>query len=452
MSSTAAAELDLYRTTFESLETNRPLGEPAWLRTLRRDGLKRFEERGFPTTRDEDWKYTSVTALARTPFRRPIERDIRSVTADTVSGLLFRHAFDGHQIVFVNGRYLPELSSVAGTDGVEIASLKQVLVERPQVLEPHLARHTREHASAFVDLNTAFLEDGAFVSVPASTVLKEPIHIVHFSTRGRSVEPTVSHPRTLILAGRQSEVRILESFGGLGSEDYLTNAVTEIVLEDGAIVDHHKVQGESPSAFHVATLAVTQGRASRFTSHNLSLGALLARTDIHQVFAAEGGECVLNGLFMGAGRQHTDTHTHVDHAQPHCTTRELYKGILDGQSRGVFVGTIVVRPDAQKTDAHQTNKNLLLSTEALVDSVPQLEIHADDVKCKHGSTTGQLDAAALFYLRSRGIGEDAARALLTYAFASDVVGRISVEPLRQGLIQYLQARLPSALHIEEAVS
>jgi Fe-S cluster assembly protein SufD len=450
--STAATELDLYRTTFESLETNRPLGEPAWLRALRREGLKRFETRGFPTTRDEDWKYTSVSALARTPFRRPIERDIRGVTPAAVSGLLFGHAFDGHQIVLVNGRYAPELSSVTGTDGVEIKSLKQVLVERPQIVEPHLGRHLGPRASAFTDLNNAFLEDGAFVSIPADTVLKEPIHIVHFSTRGRSIEPTMSHPRTLLLAGRKSEARIIESYGGVGGEIYLTNAVTEIVLAEGAIVDHHKVQGESAVAFHVATLGVTQGRDSRFSSHNLSLGAALARTDIHQVFGGEGGECVLNGLFMGAGSQHTDTHTHVDHATPHCTTRELYKGIMDGQSRGVFVGTIVVRPDAQKTDAHQTNKNLLLSNEALVDSVPQLEIHADDVKCKHGSTTGQLDPAALFYLRSRGIGEDAARALLTYAFASDVVGRIPVEPLRQGLIHYLQARLPSALHIEEAVA
>jgi Fe-S cluster assembly protein SufD len=450
--SVAAADLDLYRASFESFRAGRPDGEPTWLQSLRNQAMDRFQERGFPTTRDEDWKYTSVAAVARTPFVPARESDIAAVTPEAVAALLFGHAFDGHQLVFVDGCYAPTLSTVSGTDGVEIASLKQVLAERPHLVQPHLGRHLGQDANVFTDLNTAFLEDGAFVSIPGGTVLRDPIHIVYVSTRGQRAEPTMSHPRTLILAGRASEARILESYGGMGDEIYLTNAVTEVVLADGAIVDHHKVQGESALAFHVATIGVTQGRDSRFSSHNLSLGALLARTDINQVFAGEGGECVLNGLFMGAGTQHTDTHTRVDHARPHCTTRELYKGIMDGRSRGVFVGSILVRKDAQKTDAHQTNKNILLSNEALVDSVPQLEIHADDVKCKHGSTTGQLDPAALFYLRSRGIGEDAARALLTYAFASDVVARIPVAPLRQGLSQYLQARLPSALQIEEAVA
>ena len=449
--STAIAEAGLQRAVCEGWRATRGPDDAPWLVARRTEAFQRFEARGLPTTRDEQWKYTNVVPLGRIAFVPARESDIEAVTAEGVDALLFGHAFDGHQIVFVDGCHVPSLSSVEGADGVEILSLKRVLAERPQRLEAQLSRHLGAHANVFAELNTAFLEDGAFISVPPGTVLRAPIHVVHFSTRGQSAQPTVSHPRTLILAGRASQAQVIESFGGLGNETYFTNAVTEIVLHDGALLDHVKLQGESPSAFHIATVAVSQGRDSRFSSHNVSLGAALARTDINQVFTGEGGECVLNGLFMGAGSQHTDTHTRVDHAVPHCTTRELYKGILDARARGVFVGAVLVRKDAQKTDAQQTNKNLLLSREALVDSVPLLEIHADDVKCKHGSTTGQLDPVALFYLRSRGLGEDAAQALLTYAFASDVVSRIPVEPLRQGLSQYLRSRLPSALPLPEAV-
>jgi len=279
-------------------------------------------------------------------------------------------------------------------------------------------------------------------------VLTEPIHVVFLSAPGS--QPTASHPRVLVWAGRKSQAAIIESYGGTSDAVYLTNAVTEITLEDGAVIDHYRLQRESARAFHVGTLCATQGRASRFASHAVSLGASLSRVDIRQVFAGEGGECVLNGLFLGSDRQHTDTHTWVDHAEPHCTTRELYKGIVDDKARGVFVGRILVRPGAQKTDAIQSNKNLILSREALVDSLPQLEILADDVKCKHGSTTGQLDPLALFYLRSRGIGEEAARALLTYAFASDVVQRIGIEALRTGLTEHLQRRLPGPADMKEA--
>jgi Fe-S cluster assembly protein SufD len=256
-----------------------------------------------------------------------------------------------------------------------------------------------------------------------------------------------------VLAGRGSQCHIVESYGGPSGAAYFTNAVSEVALEDGAVVDHYKLQHESEAAFHVGLIAVSQGRSSRFTSHSFSFGGALARTDIRQLFAAEGGECVLNGLFLAGGEQLTDTHTFVDHAHPHCTSRELYKGIVDGKARGVFVGRVLVRKDAQKTDAHQTNKNLLLSREALVDSVPQLEILANDVKCKHGSTTGQLDPAALFYLRSRGIPEEAARSLLVNAFAGEIVGRVAVPLVRAGVEQTLRQRLPglAARELQEAV-
>jgi Fe-S cluster assembly protein SufD len=255
---------------------------------------------------------------------------------------------------------------------------------------------------------------------------------------------TASHPRTLVVAERGSQARIIETYAGPENETYLTNAVTEVSLEDGAIVEHYKMQRESEQAFHVGRVFTRQARDSQFASYSFSLGGALVRTDIDVHLAGEGSSCGLYGLFLGHGSQHVDHHTVIDHAVPRCSSRELYKGILDGRARGVFFGTVIVRPDAQKTDAQQTNKNLLLSKEALVESTPRLQIEADDVRCKHGSTTGQLDATALFYLRSRGIGEAQARTLLTYAFAADVVERITVAPLRRSLAASLGGLLPGA--------
>jgi Fe-S cluster assembly protein SufD len=444
-----AAEILRWREAYESFRAGLPREEPEWLRHLRAAGMGAFEETGFPTTRQEDWKHTSVAALARTPFRLPGRALETSVPPEALAALTFGRAFDGHQVVFVNGRYAPDLSSAPMKDGVQIRSLREVLDRQPQLVQPYLDRQASGPGRPFAALNAAFLDDGAFVFVPAKTVLKDPIHLVFFSCPEAGT-PVASHPRVLVIAGRGSQATIVESYGGAPGEVYLTSAVSEVVLEDAAILDHYRLQRESEAAFHVASLSVTQGRGSRFVSHAVSLGAALSRTDIRQVFAGEGGECVLNGLFMGRDAQVTDTHTWVDHAQPHCSTRELYKGIVDDRARGVFAGRILVRPGAQKTDAIQSNKNLILSREALVDSLPQLEILADDVKCKHGSTTGQLDPLALFYLRSRGIGEEAARALLTYAFASDVVQRMGVEAVRSGLTEYLQQRLPAAAGVQEA--
>jgi Fe-S cluster assembly protein SufD len=456
------AEVVRWREVHEGFRAGLPPEEPEWLRSLRAAGMGAFEETGFPTTRQEDWKHTSVSALARTPFQIPgraVEDGADRAQADALARLTFGRAFDGHQLVFVNGRYAPALSSPPTAEGaqpttpagagVQIWNLREVLDRQPQLVQPYLDRLAPGPGRPFAALNSAFLDDGAVVFVPAGAVLTEPIHVVFFSSPPTSA-PVASHPRVLVVAGRASQAIIVESYGGAAGEVYLTNAVSEVLLEDGAILDHYRLQRESEAAFHVASLCVSQGRGSRFTSHAVSLGAALSRVDIRQVFAGEGGECVLNGLFMGRDTQLTDTHTWVDHAQPHCSTRELYKGIVDDKARGVFAGRILVRPGAQKTDAVQTNKNLILSREALVDSLPQLEILADDVKCKHGSTTGQLDALALFYLRSRGIGEEAARALLIYAFASDVVQRMGVEAVRSGLTEHLQRRLPAAAGVQEA--
>jgi Fe-S cluster assembly protein SufD len=446
--SPVAEETGLDRAAFERFVSTRPASEPAWLAELRQDAWKRFEAGGLPTTRDEDWRSTSLAPLTRTAFRRN-ERAVPRVEAGELAFLTFGHAFDGHLIVLVDGRYAPELSSLGGEPGVTIGSLKEALAADPAGVQDLLAATRGPAENAFGRLNAAFLEDGAVIRLADGVVVGDPVHVVHFASGG--AVPTLSHPRTLIQCGRQSRVTLVESYGGRDGAVYLTNAVTEAVLGEGAVFDHYKVQREGSEAIHMSTLSVTQGRDSRFCSLSIALGGALVRNDVRQVFAGPGGHCVLNGLFMASGRQHTDTHTWVDHAQPHCTTRELYKGILDGASHGVFVGKVLVRQGANGTDAQQTNKNLLLSREALVDSVPQLEILADDVKCKHGSTTGQLDPEALFYLRSRGIGQEAAKSLLTYAFASDLVGRVQVAPIRRGLEEYLQERLPAVAEVREAV-
>ena len=446
-------ETELYRADYEAFAAGRPAADPSWLRRQREEAITRFQQRGFPTVAEEGWRFTNVAPIARTVFRRATPGQSASVRRADVKALGFDHEFAGSQIVFVDGRLAPGLSSNVAEDGLQVGSIADVLARDAERLEPHLGRVVSAAAPSFAYLNAAFLEDGACVFIPPGRAVEKPIHLVFLSSRGPGTTPTLSQRRALVLAGRGSQARIVESHGGVPGAAYLANAVTEIVLEDGAVIDHYKVQRDSEAAYHVALTAVVQGRASRFKSHSFALGGRIARNDIQQLFAAEGGECELNGLFAVAGEQHTDTHTVIDHAHPHCTSRELYKGILDGKARGVFVGRIIVREGASKTDAHQTNKNLLLSREALVDSLPQLEILASDVKCKHGSTTGQLDPAALFYLRSRGIDEAAARGLLVSAFAGDVVGRVGIPALRAGLERHLRERLPGLRdrEIQEAV-
>jgi Fe-S cluster assembly protein SufD len=376
-------------------------GEPAWIRELRRSAFARFEELGFPTPHDEDWRSTGVQPITNTAWAR--------------------------------ARRGPELTS-AMPAGVRIRPLSQALREA----EPHLARVAEFAHNAFTALNTACFEDATVLEILPGAIVAEPVVIAFRAPEtGR---PDVSYPRLLVLAGERSQASIVQTFEGEGRS--FTNAVTEIVLGEGALLEHTLLQRESAAACHVHTLAARQARASHFTSCNVALGAALARTDLRALLDGEGAECTLYGLFVGKGTQHLDTHTTIDHASPRCVSRELYKGILDGAARGVFHGQILVRQDAQKTDAIQTNKNLLLSRDALVSSTPALEILADDVKCKHGSTTGQLDAAALFYLRSRGIVEDAARALLTWAFAADVVARIRLPSVRAEIERELGLLLP----------
>lgn len=406
-------------------ETELPssVGAPAWLATLRSNAFDRFTALGFPTTHDEDWKYTNVSAIAKTRF---------------APGLMVETEPDGSpladmdcatRLVFVNGHFSRALSSLDRPQrGVRVHSLKDLLLAGSEIVESHFARYARFDNQAFVALNTAMAEDGAVVEVDKDAVPEQPIQLLFLSVP--SGGPSVSHPRILIVAGRGSQASVIEAYVGAGGAAYLTNAVTEIGLGDGAVLDHYRIQQESDLAFHVATVQAIQGRQSIFTSHNVALGAALARNDVNSVLDAEGAEASLNGLFFAAGSRHVDNHTLLDHAKPHCQSRELYKGILAGRGVGVFNGKIVVRKDAQKTNAIQSSRNLLLSGEAVVNTKPQLEIFADDVKCTHGATIGQLNEEELFYLRTRGIGEQAARTLLTYAFASEIVGAVKIKPIQ----------------------
>lgn len=434
-----AEEVSLYRSLFERLALQRR--EPKWLAAAREQAIERFESRGFPTTRDEGWRHTSVAAIARVAY---VAAD-GGLRGDAVHGALRRlgcgGAMKGSEIVFVNGRYAPDLSSFFEVRGVEVLSLSEALARDGARLEPELLRIATDAEHPFLALNTALFEDGVALYVSPGVHVDKPIHLLHLSSAGGV--PSLSHPRTLIVVGRGSECTVIESYGGPGGESYFTNAVSEIRLDDAARIDHYTLGRQSLGAHHTATLAVKLGRDARFSNHAATVGGRLVRNDVGVLLDAAGAEAQLLGLFVANGQQHHDSHTEIDHARPHGTSREVYKGILNGSARGVFHGRILVRKDAQKTDAHQSNKNLLLSKDALVNSTPQLEILADDVKCKHGSTTGQLDEGALFYLQSRGLSLEAARGLLTYAFASDLVSKIRVAPVRISLEAYLHDRLAS---------
>ncbi|MBV9852864.1 MAG: Fe-S cluster assembly protein SufD [Armatimonadetes bacterium] len=417
-----------YLRDFVGKDLGEPTEGPRWLQGLRAAAAERFAALGLPTRRDEEFRFTNVSPIAETPFRRACREtsQLASVAEFDYAGLT------GSRLVFVNGHYAPEHSQVEGLPkGVLIGTLAEAMAADSQMVEKHLGHYARFQNHAFVALNTAALDDGAFVFLPRNAVIEEPIHLLFVSTA--TAGPTVSHPRTLILAGENSQATVVESYAGPADQVYFTNAVTEIVCAESAVVDHYKVQRESQAAFHIATMQVEMARGSNFSSHSVGLGGKLVRNDANALLGGEGGECTLNGVYLANGRQLMDNHTAIDHAMPHCNSHEVYKGILDGHARGVFNGKIFVRPDAQKTDAKQTNQTLLLSGDAQMNTKPQLEIFADDVRCTHGATIGQLSADALFYLRARGIPYDDARALLTYAFASDIVSRIKVEPIRAQL-------------------
>lgn len=421
----------------------------------RRRAFERFTALGMPTTRLEAWRFTNVAPIADTAFTlaEPAEREAAKAFAAA-------HALPGvgAGLTFVNGRHVAPASDVSGLPaGVDVASLADVLAsdaggETRAAVESRLASCADFENEAFTALNTALLHDGAVVRVPAGAVVEQPIQLLFVTSPPPGGEPVTTHPRVLIVVGENARVRIAESHGGGGRSPYLTNTVAEVVAGPGAVVDHYKVIRESPAGHHVGALRVRLGRGANFSSHAITLGGAIVRHDAHARLDGEGAECTLNGLYLADGRRLVDNHTTIHHAKPRCSSHELYKGILDGDARAVFNGKIVVALDAQKTDAKQTNKALLLSEEAQINTKPELEIFADDVKCTHGATVGQLDADALFYLRARGLGPEQARNVLIHAFASDLLNHVAIEPLRERLEDLLLAQLPGSgggsFHVE----
>jgi Fe-S cluster assembly protein SufD len=399
----APSAVNAYLAAFNDVESELP-GGPA-VQRLRRAAIARFGELGFPGPRNEDWRFTNVTPIVTTCFQLPESAEV------------------------------PELSAQF-PPGVRLLGLGEALATCPELVEPHLGRLADFRDQAFAALNTAFWRDGVFIHVPAGEVIEHPIIIRHAVPAGAAGAAFLRYRRCLVVLERDSQATVVEQFEGERGGD-MTNAVTEIALGEGASLDHYKVQEESPHAFHVASTHAVLARSARLSTLYVGLGGSLVRNEVRVRFDGPGGEATVNGLYQAGGSQHVDNFTVIDHAQPHCTSHELYKGILDGKAHGVFNGKILVRQDAQKTDAKQTNQTLLLSADATINTKPQLEIFADDVKCTHGATVGQLSADQLFYLRARGIGAAEARALLTFAFANDVIDRVRVPSLRDRLEQRL---------------
>jgi Fe-S cluster assembly protein SufD len=428
-----------YRSRFERFERSLNGEAGAELHALRRRALDAFVAKGFPTTREEEWRFTSVAPIAKTAFVPAPDGTAARIARSEIERHFFAD-FPCMRLVFVNGHFSAELSSILPTpDGVVVSDLRSAIRAKHPAVQAHLARYVRHDENAFTALSTAFMLDGAFVFLPDSCELEVPIHLVFVANPG--LEPLAIHPRNLIVTGRGSRVSIVETYVGAASGAYLTNAVTEFVVGEEARVEHDKLQDESLNGYHVGTVYFAQAGGSNVVSNAINFGGALVRNNITAVLNAERIETTLNGLSLATGSQLVDNHTTIDHAKPNCASHELYKAILDGKARGVFNGKIYVRKDAQKTDAKQTNKTLLLSDDATIDTKPQLEIFADDVKCTHGATVGHLDEEQMFYLRSRGIEHEHATDILTFAFASDIMNRIHVEPLRNQLDAMLHDRL-----------
>ncbi|HWG58201.1 MAG TPA: Fe-S cluster assembly protein SufD [Candidatus Acidoferrales bacterium] len=433
----SAEQLQPYLESFAAFAKSAPGRDLAWLRSLREEAFARFCEMGFPTTRAEDWRFTSVSAIAQTRFRLP-RRGAASVSAETLAACQVPGA--ACRLVFIDGSFISHLSDSGKLpESVRVANLAAEIESHPRELEPHLGRYLNIQRDAFASLNTAFLEDGAYIRIRPGAALAAPIHLLFLSTGGS--EPLASHPRNLIVAEAGSEITVIEEYASLAPGVALCNTATEIVAGDNAVVTHYMIEREDVQSFNVSTLRIQQGQDANVASHSILAGGAIVRNNVHPVLAGQGGECLINGLFIGSGRQHLDNYMLVEHASPHCGSRQFYNGILDQHAHGVFHGRIIVHKDAQKTDAKQTNRNLLLSDDAQVDTKPQLEIYADDVKCTHGATIGQIEENALFYLRSRGIDEASARRLLLLAFASECVERMKEGPARTYAEQFIHGRL-----------
>lgn len=440
-----------YLSNFERVEKTVQLSgvkESGWINDLRRRGMDRFGAVGFPSNKLEDWRHTSVAPIARVQFQ-PAEIN-ESITQEDIERFSFRNE-SICELVFINGVFSPALSEMGGgaQRGLRISSLSAAIETGNKRVQQYLAKYADLTANPFVALNTGFIRHGAFVYLEKNALFEQPIHLLFVSTP--TAAPTVSHPRVLVVADDAVDAQIVETYAGIGEGVYFTNAVSEIVVGDNSRIDHCRLQHETLEAFHVSTTQARVGRSSVFITQSATLGGQITRNDLNVILAGDRAEATMNGLVLISGKQHCDNHTLLDHAAPNCPSHELYKHVLGDSSRGVFRGKILVRKDSQKTDSKQTSRSLLLSDDAEMNAQPALEIYADDVKCTHGSTIGPVDEEMMFYLRSRGISNDASRALLTYAFAADITRRIQVEPVRRYLENYMAAQhgLPQDLRITD---
>jgi Fe-S cluster assembly protein SufD len=442
--SQAVKEKSIYADSFREFAAGRE-GEPSWVGRLREGAFGRFEELGFPTTDEEDWKYTNVAPIARKAFRLAARGKVELESA-AVGPFVSAEARRSH-LVFVNGVYSPGLSSLeAIPEQVTVEELGSALAgEHGEVLWEHLGRLSGEGSDAFSALNTAFIGGGVLLRVPADVVVEAPLQLLFLTAQGE--EESASFPRVLVVAERGSRLDIIESYAALGDAEYFTDAVVEVFVGEGARVTHYKVQDEADSAFHVASTRAEVSKDGAYELTTVTLGARLSRHEIEVALTSPGAECRVDGLYIVGDGQHTDTHSLIEHREPNCASRQNYKGILDGKSRAVFNGRVYVHEGASGTDAQQSNKNLLLSADARVDTKPQLEIYNDDVKCAHGATVGQLEEEELFYLLSRGLHPDLARNLLTYGFAEEIVGNIKHESIRAQLDEAILNRLHARLEV-----
>ena len=417
-----------YLSNFKPFEEKLNGQSKSFLHDIRKEALKQLAEIDFPTNKNEEWKYTNVSPILKHNFVPAVNSVLPEYSKDQIKEFLF-NAFDYHLLVFVNGIFSEELSEISELpNGVIVGSLKKIYEENPELIDGYINKLSKID-NAFNALNTLYALDGLIAIVPDGMIIEKPIQVLYLNSSDK--ESVLSMPRNLIVAGKNSQLSVIANYRGFNGKIYFSNIITEVFVDEYAIVDLCKVQNENLESYHIEKVQAYQKKNSVFNHYNINFGGAIVRNDINSVLDAENIETHYYGLYMANEKQHMDNHTFIDHTKPNCMSNEVYKGILDDHSRGVFNGKIIVRKDAQKTNAYQQNKTILLSKTATIDTKPQLEIFADDVKCSHGATVGHLDETSEFYIRSRGVPQELAKSMLIRAFANDVIETLKIEPLKE---------------------
>jgi len=425
------SQIDSYLNGFEEFKKNDLFDDISEISELRKNAIDCFSELGFPTLRDEDWRFTNLTPISKGKFK--INGNAVRIDQDTIKNYLFND-LDTYLLVFVNGKFNRDLSDINDIpEGVTISPLSEARNKNKDILSENIGKYLNIETEAFNALNTAFFEDGVFINVPDSVSVQKPVHALYIT---HDDEQSIVNPRNLIILGSNSELKVIEHYVSTSDYAYLSNVVSEVYVGENSDLEHYLLEFESKKAFNISTLRIQQEKYSNIKSHSILFGGAIVRNNVHPVLAGEGGNSLINGLYMSNDRQHMDNFMRVEHASPHCDSRQVYNGVLDDSSRGVFHGRIIVHEGAVKTDAKQTNRNLLLSDIAQIDTKPQLEIYNDDVKCTHGATIGQMDENAIFYLQSRGIPKKEAKTIMVKGFTGESFSNMSLHPLREYLEKF----------------